>query len=80
MIRESERVRTMQNDLEDEAPPVRWISVPLDAKTAARLANLSDECHCDPVKVAASLLHDVLADDEAAEYPGATAAGSLTIN
>jgi hypothetical protein len=70
----------MQVDLDDEAPPVRWISIPLDAETAARLAHLSDECHADPVSVAASLLHDVLADDEAAHSPGATAPGSLTLN
>jgi hypothetical protein len=57
-----------------------WINIPLDAETSARLSQLSDECHCDPVNVAASLLHDVLADDEAAHSPEATAPGSLTIN
>ena len=80
MIRESERVRTMQNDLDDDAAPIRWLSIPLDAKTAERLANLSDVCHNDPVRVAASLLRDILADDEAAHSPGATAPGSLTFN
>ena len=80
MIRESERVRTMQVDLDDEAPPVRWISIPLDAQTAARLANLSDECHADQVRVAASLLHDILEDDEQANLPTALAAGNITLN
>ena len=70
----------MQVDLDDEAPPVQWISIPLDAQTAARLANLSDECHADQVAVAASLLRDVLADDEQAEYPAATAPGSPSLN
>ena len=70
----------MQNDLEDEAPPVRWLSIPLDAKTAERLANLSDVCHNDPVRVAASLLHDVLADDEQTHFLEATAPGSPSIN
>lgn len=70
----------MPNENEDEAQSVRWISIPLDAETAARLANLSDECHADQVQVAASLLHDVLADDEEANLPTAIAAGSVTIN
>lgn len=42
---------------------VVWISLPLDAETAARLQDLSDMCHADRVVVAASLLHDVLKDD-----------------
>jgi hypothetical protein len=70
----------MQNDLEDDAPPVRGLSIPLDAKTAERLSNLSDVCHNDPVRVAASLLRDILADDEAAHHPEATAPGSPSIN
>lgn len=70
----------MQKDLEDDAPPVRWLSIPLDAKTAERLAHLSDVCHNDPVRVAASLLHDVLADDEQAHFLEATAPGSPSIN
>jgi hypothetical protein len=70
----------MQNDLEDEAPPVRWLSIPLDAKTAERLANLSDVCHNDPVRVAASLLRDILADDEQAHFLEAAAPGSPSIN
>lgn len=43
--------------------PVVWFSVPLDGDTIDRLMNLSDICHADPVAVAASLLHDILADD-----------------
>lgn len=43
-----------------------WVSVPLDAETAERLRALSDICHADEKSVAASLLHDVLKDDEEA--------------
>jgi len=70
----------MQNDLDDDAPPIRWISIPLDAATAERLENLSDVCHNDPVRVAASLLHDVLADDEETHYLAAAAPGSPSFN
>lgn len=56
----------MANDLKDPSEIV-WISVPLDAETAARLQDLSDMCHApDRAVVAASLLHDVLQDDSAA--------------
>ncbi len=48
--------------------PVDWISVPLSEETAARLQDLSDHCHADPVGVAASLLHDILKDDADAHY------------
>ena len=57
-----------------------WIRIPLDGETVRRLQNLSNECHADPTKVAASLLHDLLKDDEAANIPTALAAGSLAIN
>jgi hypothetical protein len=70
----------MPNLETDDDAPVRWISIPLDPRTAARLANLSDECHADPVQVAASLLHDVLADDEQANLPAAMAVGDVSIN
>jgi hypothetical protein len=71
----------MPIEIDDEAEPVRWLRIPLDAETAARLEYLSDECHADPVRVAASLLHDVLADDaEAENLPVAIAAGNITIN
>lgn len=65
-------------DLEDQ--PTLWIKIPLDGDTVRRLANLSDICHADPVRVAASLLHDVLADDEEANIPAAIAVGSVAIN
>ena len=48
---------------------VVWVSVPLDAATAARLQGLADMCHAEPTSVAASLLHDVLAEDEAHHEP-----------
>jgi hypothetical protein len=70
----------MKSKVADETAPVRWISIPLDAQTADRLTHLSDECHADPVSVAASLLHDVLADDEEANLPTAIAVGTLTLN
>jgi hypothetical protein len=40
------------------------IPIPLSPETARRLQALSDICHADPVKVAASLLHDLLKEDE----------------
>lgn len=69
----------MANLLEDQQPVV-WISIPLDGETAARLQNLSDVCHAPPTNVAASLLHDILKDDEEANLPTALAAGDLLMN
>lgn len=40
--------------------------IPVDPLTAERLISLAKSCESDPVKTAASLLHDVLADDAAA--------------
>ncbi len=51
---------------DDRKNDVVWISLPLDAETAARLQDLSDMCHADRVVVAASILHDVLKDDHEA--------------
>lgn len=45
---------------------VRYISIPVDEATLRRLLDLADMCHADIKSIAASLLHDVLADDEAA--------------
>jgi hypothetical protein len=58
---------------------VVWISVPLSEETATRLQNLSDQCRADPVGVAASLLHDILKDDEETHYltDGKPPAGTL---
>jgi hypothetical protein len=42
------------------------ITLLLDAKTAARLIRLSDLCDDDLEVIAASILHDVMEDDEAA--------------
>lgn len=69
----------MMNLPEDDSSTI-WIKVPVDGETARRLAALSDVCHADPIKVAASLLHDVLADDEEANIPTAIAVGSVAIN
>jgi predicted transcriptional regulator len=48
-------------DEEEERVP---FSIALDGETIDRLMRLSDACHADPRKVAASLLHDLLKDDE----------------
>lgn len=48
---------------------VVWFSIPLDGATIDRLMNLSNVCHAEPVKVAASLLHDILKDDEESNGP-----------
>ncbi len=48
---------------------VVWVQVPLDAATAERLHNLANMCHAAPTSVAASLLHDVLAEDDAHHEP-----------
>ncbi len=54
-------VRAMRKTLEMETV---WLSVALDIETAERLRALADICHADQASVAASLLHDVLKDDE----------------
>lgn len=69
----------MTSLLKDENEVI-WISIPLDSETAARLMNLSDECHAEPVSVAASLLHDLLKDDEESNLPAAISAGGVTFN
>ena len=43
---------------------------PLRMETVARLMEVADISHADPVSVAASLLHDVLKEDEAAHIEG----------
>lgn len=52
----------------DDETEVVWMTIPMSARTAERLLNLSNNCHAAPDRVAASLLHDVLADDEAAHH------------
>lgn len=44
--------------------PVLWLPVPLSGETLRRLTKLADICHADPKAVAASLLNDILKDDE----------------
>lgn len=56
------------------------IRIPLDGETAARLRNLSNICHADPVSVAASLLHDVLKEDADAHFLLSAPSGSSAIN
>lgn len=63
---------------EDLQAEVVWIKVPLDGKTAKRLMNLSDVCHNQAERIAASLLHDILKDDEEMHSPpGAPVGASL---
>lgn len=59
---------------EDE--DVVWFNIPLDHETVARLMHLSEICHGDPRQVAASLIHDVLKDDEQAHDPNPTVPAS----
>lgn len=42
------------------------LHVPLDDETVARLMNVADMSHAAPEVVAASIIHDVLYDDEQA--------------
>jgi predicted transcriptional regulator len=51
-----------------EKAGLRRISIVLDEATADRLENLSDACHDAPERVAAPLLHDILAADAEAHY------------
>ena len=40
--------------------------LPIDAETTTRLLRLAAVCGSDPVALAASLLHDILLDDDLA--------------
>lgn len=48
--------------------PRRYISISVDDTTYRRLMDLSDMCHADHQSVAASLLHDILAEDAEAHH------------
>lgn len=50
------------SDLDDQ--PEVCIPVPLSQETARRLQALSAACRADPVAIAASLLAELLADDD----------------
>lgn len=52
----------MAHDDQDE--DLVWFSIPLNGATVDRLMNLSNLCHAEPVRVAASLLHDILKEDD----------------
>jgi bacterioferritin (cytochrome b1) len=60
-------------------PETVWISIPLDLETAKRLRGLSRFCDADEKEVAASLLHDVLRDDEEVNIKAAMAASTATL-
>lgn len=50
----------------DHQQETSYIRIPVSQETLERLMRLADMCHADPVAVAASMLHDVLKDDEEA--------------
>jgi hypothetical protein len=56
----SNDIAMMKPDDDSELLPIS-----LDAATVARLARLSRACGAHPAALAASLLHDILLDDEA---------------
>lgn len=58
----------------------KQITLTLDEETARRLEALSDNCHSCLESVAASLLHDVLKDDEDAHFLLGAPAASPMIN
>jgi hypothetical protein len=78
-IRESDRGSQMENLLTDDDDVV-WFSIPLDGATIDRLMILADVCHAEPVKIAASLLHDILREDAEANHEPPVTAGNITIN
>jgi hypothetical protein len=69
-----------ETEMSSKADDTVVIAVPLSGETAERLRNLADFCHADPRTVAASLLHDILKDDEEYNIPAAARVGNPTIN
>lgn len=61
----------MPQTRESEDEEVVYFRVPMCMETVARLMEVADISHADPVAVAASLLHDVLKADEDAHLEGA---------
>jgi hypothetical protein len=58
-----------------------WINVPLDAETHRMLARLADVCHSPSIEsVAASLLHDIIRDDQEAHGDASPASAPMTWN
>lgn len=55
-----------------------WINVPLDLETRKRLRGLAKFCQADDTEVAASLLHDILRDDEQENVRSAMAVSTAT--
>ena len=49
---------------EEDDRGVVFFRVPVDDATVARLMTVADEAHSDPATIIASILHDVLKDDE----------------
>lgn len=52
--------------MEQDAQGNWYLRVPLIGETARRLESLAEVCGVGKAEVAASLLHDILEDDEAA--------------
>ena len=55
---------TTRFDESEEDERATTFCVPLDDATVARLIELSDICHMPPTLLIASIIHDVLKDDE----------------
>jgi len=55
----------------EEEDGVVFFRVPVDEATVARLMTVADETHNDPAMIIASILHDVLKDDEDAHLMAA---------
>lgn len=64
----------------DDPKETVWITIPLDGETVARLENLSGVCHAEMETVAASLLHDILKDDDEAHFLLAVPAVGASFN
>ena len=65
---------------DDDHHDVVCIPIPLSQETVRRLQALSNICHADPVKIAASLLHDVLKDDEESNFLLTAPPASASLN
>lgn len=54
----------MSAERKKDEPDVVWVTLPLDLRTFAWLAEVADSAHAFPEVVGASILRDVREDDE----------------